>query len=384
MHRPVLSKPARRSAAVAAAAALAAVALAPAPNALAATAGPGATHPGTAGAAVLRAGLDVTLLRRTVGVPLDVTLDDVHAPGDARGTALSARLDGIDGGHPFGVLRADVATARATADGRRAQGYADLVDARVTLPGLPGPLLTVRTATSRATCDAGRRPTATSEVLGTVGVLGRPVTLTAGGTDVRVPGAGEVRLTLSRTAATSTTAAATALHLTVAVDPLGLGVATVKGDISLAAASCTTPGGHSGGSSGGFGSGGTGSGGSGGGGGADGGSGGGGSGSGGASGGPGASGGGGSSGAGASGGDGTSGAGASGGSGRTGAASGAGSAGSSGSSVRPVSVTTTGRDLAETGAGPATPLLVAGAVVLLIAGGTVLLVARRRRAGPRD
>jgi hypothetical protein len=203
------------------------------------------TSSGKATAAVLRAGLDVSLLSKSADVPLNVSLSDVRAPADAGRTALTARLDAVDHGRPFNVLRAEVATARATADGRKAEGYVNVVGARVNVPGLPllG-LIKAETITSRATCEVGKRPVAESNLLGRVSVLGKRVAVSAGGpTKVAVPGIGEVRLDLSKRETTSRTAAATALVLTVAVDPLNLNVAEVTGQVTLAAATCETPGG---------------------------------------------------------------------------------------------------------------------------------------------
>src|SRR5882672_9839933 len=102
--------PARRFAATAAATVLAA-----GPAVLA---GAGSAHAtddeGRASAVVLRTGLDVSLLNKTVNVPLTVSLNAVQAPQSAEKTALTAQLDGVDGGQPFSVLRADVASAKAT------------------------------------------------------------------------------------------------------------------------------------------------------------------------------------------------------------------------------------------------------------------------------
>ncbi|MFF4830958.1 SCO1860 family LAETG-anchored protein [Streptomyces sp. NPDC001315] len=235
--------PARRLAAVAAATALAA-----GPAALAtAGAAHATTDEGRASAAVLRTGLDVALLNKTVDVPLAVSLNEVQAPrqqNDAQQTALTAHLDGVDGGKPFSVLRADVATARATVTSTKAEGYTDLAHVRLHVPGLPLlSVIEVEGITSKATCEAGKTPVATSDVLGSVTVLGKRVTLTAGGpTDVKVPGVGEVRLDLSKRETTSRTAAATALELTVSVNPLKLNVAEVEGTLSLARATCEAPG----------------------------------------------------------------------------------------------------------------------------------------------
>ncbi|MFD8297313.1 SCO1860 family LAETG-anchored protein [Streptomyces bauhiniae] len=235
--------PARRLAALATAAALTAAPLLLSARPAHATGGHG--H-GRASAAVLRAGLDVSLLHHTADVPLTLSLNEVQAPGTADRTALSARLDGVNQGRPFSVLRADVASARATATDERAEGSVRLTDARLHVPGLPLlSLIEVGTVTARATCAAGEEPEAEANVLGAVTVLGKRTTLTAGGpTEVRVPGVGEVRLDLAEHRTTSGTAAATALRLKVSVNPLRLNVAEVTGTVTLAEASCETPAGE--------------------------------------------------------------------------------------------------------------------------------------------
>lgn len=249
---------------------LAALAVAAAPVALLvaapahATGATTTTGGGKASAVVLRTALDVSLLSKTVDVPLRATLNEVHAPASAEQTALRVRLDGVNHGRPFSVLRADVATAKATVDKHRAEGYSNLAKARVHLPGLPLlSLIEVEKVTSKAVCEVGRKPVAESNVLGRVSVLGKRVTLTSGGTTrVDVPGVGEVTLDLSKTRTTSRTAAAAALRLEVSVNPLKLNVADVKGEVTLAEATCETPKGPeptkpAGGSGGGSGDGGT-------------------------------------------------------------------------------------------------------------------------------
>ncbi|MGW5622304.1 SCO1860 family LAETG-anchored protein [Streptomyces olivaceus] len=239
MNGNTFRMPARRLATVAAATALAA-----GPAFLAV---PGAAHAtgdhGRASATVLRTGLDVSLLNKTVNVPLAVTLNEVQAPESARKTALTARLDGVDGGKAFSVLRADVADARATATAAKSEGHTELAHAELHVPGLP--LLSVvelSEVTSKATCEAGKKPVADANLLGPVTVLGKKVTLTTGGTtDVKVPGVGEVRLDLSKTRTTSHTAAATALELKISVNPLDLNVAEVDGTVTLAEATCESP-----------------------------------------------------------------------------------------------------------------------------------------------
>ncbi|MGY5007920.1 SCO1860 family LAETG-anchored protein [Streptomyces sp. 900105755] len=239
MNSDTFRKPARRLATLATATALAA-----GPAALA---GAGTAHAttghGRAGAVVLRTGLDVSLLDKTVNVPLAVSLNEVQAPRSADRTALTATLDGVDGGKPFNVLGADVASAKATVTADRAEAAVHLAHARLHLPGLPLlSLVELDTVTSKATCETGRRPEADADVLGAVTVLGKRVTLSAGGpTDVKVPGVGEVRLDLSRRETTSTTAAASALELKVSINPLKLNVAEVEGTLTLAKATCETP-----------------------------------------------------------------------------------------------------------------------------------------------
>lgn len=231
--------PARRLTATAAATVLVA-----GPGALA---GAGSAHAttdhGRAGAVVLRTGLDVSLLNKTVNVPLAVSLNEVQAPRSAQKTALTAQLDGVDGGRPFSVLRADVATAKATVSDGRAEGYTRLAHAVVHVPGLPLlSLIEVGQVTSKATCEAGKKPVAGSNLLGSVTVLGKKVTLSVGGpTVVTVPGVGEVRLDLSKTETTSRTAAASALELKVSINPLKLNVAEVEGTVTLAGATCESP-----------------------------------------------------------------------------------------------------------------------------------------------
>ncbi|SCD77581.1 LPXTG-motif cell wall anchor domain-containing protein [Streptomyces sp. BpilaLS-43] len=232
---------------------LAALAVAAAPVALlvavpaqAATATAPATPAGghgKASAVVLRTGLDVSLLSRSVQLPLNATLNEVHAPASAEKTALSVELGGVEEDRPVRVLRADVATADATVDEHRAEGSTNLAHARVHVPGLPAlSLIEVEKVTSKALCEAGKKPVAESNVLGHVSVLGKRVTLSAGGTtNVEVPGVGSVTLDLSKTATTTNTAAATALQLRVSVNPLALNVAEVEGEVTLAEATCETP-----------------------------------------------------------------------------------------------------------------------------------------------
>lgn len=230
--------PARRLATVATATALTA-----GPLVLAAGPAHATGDEGRASAVVLRTGLDVSLLNKTVNVPLAVSLNEVQAPQSAEKATLTAELNGVDGGKPFSVLSAEVASSKATVEGGKAEGYTNLAHAKVHVPGLPLlSLIEVGQVTSKATCEAGKEPTASSNLLGDVTVLGKKVTLTAGGTtNVEVPGVGDVRLDYSKTENTSRTAAATALELKVSVNPLKLNVAEVEGTLTLAEATCETP-----------------------------------------------------------------------------------------------------------------------------------------------
>ena len=240
--------PARRLATVATATALAA-----GPAALAGASAAHATgDQGRASAVVLRTGLDVSLLNKTVNVPLAVSLNQVDAPQSAEKTALTAKLDGVNGGRAFSVLDAKTAKSAASVTSTRAEGYTNLADAGVHVPGLPLlSLIELEQVTSKAVCEAGKKPVASSNLGGSVTVLGKKVTLTTGGTtEVKAAGIGEVHLALSKTETTSRTAAATALELKVSVNPLKLNVAEVEGTVTLAKATCEAPAGGSTGSTG--------------------------------------------------------------------------------------------------------------------------------------
>ncbi|AKH81710.1 hypothetical protein AA958_05290 [Streptomyces sp. CNQ-509] len=214
---------------------------------------------GSAGASVLRADLDVSLLDKTVQVPVLSTLNEVRVPaagrdsGAADKTALDVRVDGLaaagGGEHPEGpravnIARAEVATADATVDVYGAEASSHLARAEVHVPGLPAlPLIKVEEVTSKAVCAVGEKPKAESRTLGSVTVLGKRVTVTVGGepTVVAVPGVGEVSLGFSQTETTRAAASAAALRLRVSVNPLKLNVAEVEGEVTLVEAACETP-----------------------------------------------------------------------------------------------------------------------------------------------
>ncbi|MFH0244922.1 SCO1860 family LAETG-anchored protein [Streptomyces sp. HK10] len=319
---------------------------------------------GSASAAVLRASLEVSLLKGGAAVPLKTELNAVRAPESADETLLEARVDGAHNGKPFTMLDAKAAASSATVGEGKAEGRSSLAEARVYVPGLLRPLVRTELVTSRAVCEAGARPTAGSEIPGTVTVLGKKVTVKAGGTtSVRVPGVGTVELKLAETVTTTRTAAATALGLDIVVDPVSLGVAAVKGRVALVEAACETPGGGGGGNGGSTGGdGGATDGGSTGGGSADGGS---------------------TSGSGGST-EGSDGGGPTGGStgGDSGSAGPAGSTDGKGNDPQPQTgpepsgEKPTG-NLAETGGSSATPYVAGGALALVAAGGGLLMLRRR-------
>lgn len=331
----------RRSAAIGASVALAAGTLLLGQASLASAAPAASGSGGTADAVVLKTGLNVSLADKKVQLPLNVALNEVHAPANKDKTLLTATLDGVDKGRPFSILRADVATAKATTDKTTSEGYANLTKATVHVPGLPAlGLVQIDAVTSKATCAAGQAPTAGTNFVGDVTVLGKKVAIRAGGSStVKVDGVGEVTLDLAKTVKTSTTAASTALQLTVHVNPGDLNVAEVTGGLTLVKASCATPGSGDGGASGGSSSGGSSSGGS-------------------------------SSGGSSAGGD-------SGGGDTSGSTAGSTSGADGGTKTQ----TGNGGDLAETGGSSTTPYLAGGAAVLLVAGGAAVYMSRRKKAG---
>ncbi|MFC1419777.1 SCO1860 family LAETG-anchored protein [Streptacidiphilus cavernicola] len=196
---------------------------------------------GTASAVTARVGLDVTLLN-SVDVPIDVSLNAVHAPQSADGNLLTATVQGLKGGGsaPQTLVDAALGHSAAIVDKDGARASVDLVTADVKLPGLLlRDLLKVQEVKASADCPAHGRPSAAVNVLGDVTVLGTKVSLSAvGPTHVAVPGIGVVDVEFSQKEVTSRTAAATALGVTVTVNPGGLNVLKVSGSVQLASVSC--------------------------------------------------------------------------------------------------------------------------------------------------
>jgi hypothetical protein len=198
---------------------------------------------GSATAVAFRAALDVSRAGSAGTMPLRATLNEVQAPGTAEKKTLDVTVDQVNRDRPVRLLQADAVRAKADVADGRAEGTSHLVRARVHVPGLPAlPLVEVAEVTATATCAAGQKPVAESQVLGPVTTLGKRVPLEAGGTaTVEAPGVGTIRLSLSQRETTSETAAATSLRLQVSVDPLRLGVEKVEGTVTLAQATCRSP-----------------------------------------------------------------------------------------------------------------------------------------------
>ena len=197
---------------------------------------------GSASAVTARIGLDVQLLN-SVDVPVDVSLDAVRAPQSADGHLLTATVQGLKGagGAPQTLVDAKVGHSAAIVDKNGARAAADLVTADIKVPGLLlRNLVSVQEVKASADCPVHGRPSAEVNILGDVSVLGTKVSLSAvGPTHVDVPGVGVVDVEFSKKSVTSHSAAATALGVTVTVNPGGLNVLKVSGNVQLASVSCS-------------------------------------------------------------------------------------------------------------------------------------------------
>ena len=210
--------------------------------------GSGGSGWGTASATTAGLSLDVKLINGAVDIPVDLTLNAVHAPKSVDGSMLTTTIGGVDQGRRLTLLDATLGHSAATVDKHGAHAEVDLVKANISLPGLLTQLVGLKEVHATADCPVGGRPSADVNILGTLSVLDKGVSLSAAGpTRVNVPGIGIVDLELSKKTVTSTTAAATALELNVHVNPLNLNVAEVTGTVQLAAVHCTE--GHGGGGS---------------------------------------------------------------------------------------------------------------------------------------
>ncbi|WP_406088676.1 SCO1860 family LAETG-anchored protein [Kitasatospora purpeofusca] len=205
------------------------------------TAAPGS--PGKARAVTAELDLDVHLLNNAVDVPVNVSLNKVESPAQRDGTMLTAKVDGVDQSGPVTLVKADVGKSVTRTDAKGATASVTLADADVHAPGLPGTtLLGLEALTATATCPVDGQPTADVVAPAKLTVLGKSVTVSLyGPTKVDVPLIGSVSVEFSKKTTTSTTAAASALEVQVAVDPLNLNVAKVTGTIRIASVSCEKP-----------------------------------------------------------------------------------------------------------------------------------------------
>ncbi|MFJ4594084.1 MULTISPECIES: SCO1860 family LAETG-anchored protein [unclassified Kitasatospora] len=214
-----------------------------APAATASSSPSSAASPGKARAVTAELALDVSLLNKTVDVPVDLALNKVETPAQREGSLLTAKVDGVDQQGPVTLVKADIGTAVTRIDAKGTAASVKLVNADVHAPGLPATtLIGLEAMSAEATCPVDGQPTADVVAPAKLTVLGKPVTIGLyGPTKVDVPLIGSVSVELSKKSTTSTTAAASALEVQVEVNPLNLNVAKVTGRITVASVSCEKP-----------------------------------------------------------------------------------------------------------------------------------------------
>ncbi|MER7751820.1 SCO1860 family LAETG-anchored protein [Kitasatospora sp. NPDC097643] len=202
-----------------------------------------APSPGKARAVTVEVDLDVSLLNKTVDVPVNIALNKVETPAQREGSMLTAKVDGVDQTGPVTLVKADLGKSTTRADARGTAASVQLVNADVHAPGLPATaLLGLEAMSAEATCPVDGQPTADVVAPARLTVLGKPVTVGLyGPTNVDVPLIGSVSVEFSKKTTTSSTAAASALEVRVAVNPLNLNVAKVTGTITVASVSCEKP-----------------------------------------------------------------------------------------------------------------------------------------------
>ncbi|GLW52673.1 SCO1860 family LAETG-anchored protein [Kitasatospora phosalacinea] len=198
--------------------------------------------PGRASAVTAGLSLDVTLLN-AVDVPVDVSLNRVESPAQRDGAMLTAKVDGVDGGRPVTLVKAEVGRSVAKADEKLASASVKLVDADVHVPGLPlTTLLGLEAMSAQANCPVDGQPTADVVAPAKLTVLGRSVTVGLNSpTHVDVPAIGSVDVEFAKKTVTSSRAAASALEVKIALNPLNLNVAKVNGTVTVASVSCEKP-----------------------------------------------------------------------------------------------------------------------------------------------
>ncbi|RKE21730.1 SCO1860 family LAETG-anchored protein [Streptomyces sp. TLI_171] len=208
----------------------------------AAVAADGGGRPGKARAVTAELALNVTLLNK-VNVPVDVALNRVESPARRDGAMLTATVDGVDDGRPVTLLKAELGKSVTTVDDRQASASVKLVDADLHAPGLPlTTLIGLEAMSAEVTCPVDGPPTANVTAPARLTVLGKSVAVGLNSpTHVEVPAIGSVDLEFARKTVTSSTAAASALEVTVKVNPLNLNVAKVDGKVTVASVSCEKP-----------------------------------------------------------------------------------------------------------------------------------------------
>ena len=209
-----------------------------------------APEQGSASAVTAELALQVSLLNNAVEVPVDLSLNKVQSPAEHSGSMLTATVDGVDQQGPVTLVKADLGKSVTHVDAQGASASVQLVNADVHAPGMPlSTLLGLQALSSEVSCPVDGAPTAKVTAPAKLTVLGKSVTLSLyGPTHVAVPGVGSVDITFSPRTTTSTTAAASALEVDVALNPLQLNVAKVDGTITVASVSCVKPGGSGAGS----------------------------------------------------------------------------------------------------------------------------------------
>ncbi|MFD9126400.1 SCO1860 family LAETG-anchored protein [Kitasatospora sp. NPDC059571] len=202
-----------------------------------------AGSPGSARAVTAELALDVSLLNKAVDVPVNVSLNKVQTPAERNDAMLTAKVDGVDKGHPVTLVKAEVGKSVTHADEHGTSASVTLAGADVHAPGLPlTTLLGLQALSAEVSCPVDGQPTAkvTSPVRLTV--LGKSVSVGLNSpTHVVVPAVGTVDVEFSKKTVTSSSAAASALEVAVDVNPLNLNVARVTGKITVASVSCEKP-----------------------------------------------------------------------------------------------------------------------------------------------
>ncbi|WP_370345474.1 hypothetical protein [Catenulispora sp. EB89] len=233
----------------------------------------GSSQTGTAKAVAGQVHLDVQLLNGLLGalhltgpngldLPLaDLSLGEADAPnasGDSANftnSVVRLRDNLINTLHLPGpdadLIKADAVSGTArviNGPGGYTQAYATVANLRLFLPllNLPGAsadngILKVDLISAQATCVPGQKPTASAKMPATIQLLGQdfPVPLT-GEVKLDVPGVADIDVQLAPTTTIDSAGASAAVEAQVTLNALNL--AKVNGGITLASASCTTPG----------------------------------------------------------------------------------------------------------------------------------------------